>query len=52
MAFAEEDDGGILDVFGGIDRELGFDGGGRCGRISGCGLPLGSRGDRDKKQCG
>ena len=52
MAFAEEDDGGILGVFGGIDRELGFDRGRRCGRIGGRGLLLGSRGDRDKEQRG
>src|SRR5712672_1083398 len=31
MAFAEEDDGGLLGVLGGVDRELGFDGGRRCG---------------------
>src|SRR5882762_11404916 len=48
MAFAEEDDGGIVRVLRGVDRELGFDGGWCCGRIGGCGLLLGSRGSWNK----
>jgi len=52
MAFAEKDDGGLIGVLGGVDRELCFDGGRRCGRIGGCGLLLGSRGNGYKEQCG
>ena len=52
MAFAEEDDGGIVRAFGGVDGELGFDGSGRCGRVGCCGLLLGSRGNGNKEQCG
>jgi hypothetical protein len=51
MAFAEEDDGGILAVLRGVDCELGFDSGRRCGRISGW-LLLGSRGNGNNEQYG